>query len=71
MDNATQLQIKGIEPTDKRLKILALFMSAEYPLSAVSLSALLVGTRIHRATVFRTLVLFERKKIIRRVDFKV
>jgi Fur family ferric uptake transcriptional regulator len=40
------------------------------PLSAASLSRLLVGTRIHRATIFRTLALLEKKNIIRRVDFK-
>lgn len=70
MDNATQLQTNDIEPTDKRLKIFSLFMSSMEPLSAASLCMLLVGTRIHRATIFRTLALFEKSNIIRRVDFK-
>ena len=69
MDIATQLQKKGIEPTDKRILILSLFLDAHEPLSASMLILLTKGLHIHRATVFRTLILLEKKSLIRRVDF--
>jgi Fur family ferric uptake transcriptional regulator len=69
MEKATQLHIKGIEPTDNRRLILSYFMSAHEPLSASALLLLLKGKRIHRATVFRILSLFEEKDILSRVDF--
>jgi Fur family ferric uptake transcriptional regulator len=69
MDNATQLQDKGIEPTDKRVEIYSLFSNSPTPLSATAvLTCMKIGS-VHRATIFRAIKLFEDKGLIKRVDF--
>lgn len=68
MDNATQLHIYGIEPTDKREVIYSLFKNSITPLSVSMLLRLLKGERINRATVFRIVKLFEIKQLIKRID---
>ena len=69
MDNATQLQEFGIEPTANRIQILSLFVGAHYPLSASIIIQMSRERKIHRATVFRIISLFEDRKLLKRIDF--
>ncbi|MCX6731355.1 MAG: Fur family transcriptional regulator [Candidatus Roizmanbacteria bacterium] len=69
MDNATQLQTSGIEPTDKRVTIFSHFVDSPTPLSATQLIKLMKDKRVHRSTVFRAVKLFEEKQLIKRIDF--
>ncbi len=69
MDNATQLHAFGIEPTTNRIQILSLFLDAHFPLSASVLIRMTREKKIHRATIFRTISLFEERKLVKRIDF--
>lgn len=69
MDNATQLQTSGIEPTDKRVTIFSHFVDSPIPLSVTQLIILMKDLRVHRSTVFRAVKLLEEKQLIRRIDF--
>lgn len=71
MDTATQLQNVGIQPTGQRIIIYKMFSHASAPLSVTSILALLheQNEPVHRATVFRTVHLFELKRLLRKVDF--
>jgi Fe2+ or Zn2+ uptake regulation protein len=69
MDNATQLQEVGIEPTSNRLLIFSQFINTHKPLSALTILNVIKDRRIHRATVFRCIKLLEEKKLLKRVDF--